>query len=85
MTEPPGPTSSTASGSASGTPDGNGALRDTGTGSRVRRRRFLRIAAVLRLSWLVPVLLTPGWDDGDGRLFVLPDAASLRLEFGPGC
>ncbi len=83
MTEPPGPTSSTASGSASGTPDGNGALRDTG--SRVRRRRFLRIAAVLRLSWLVPVLLTPGWDDGDGRLFVLPDAASLRLEFGPGC
>jgi hypothetical protein len=28
-------------------------------------------------------LLTEGWDRNDGRLIVLPDSATIRLEFGP--
>lgn len=29
-------------------------------------------------------LISPRWDDGSGRLVVLADDASVRLEFGPG-
>jgi hypothetical protein len=28
-------------------------------------------------------LLTNGWDNGQGRLIVLPDSAAIRVEFGP--
>lgn len=29
-------------------------------------------------------LVTPGWDEGQGRLIVLPADPSIRLEYGPG-